>query len=244
MKSLKFSRQAGERAKVAVRSMNPEVDPVGAIIGERGSRISSIVKKLEGERIDIIKYSDDINEFVSNALAPAKVISVLPKRNDDGEIIDGHVIVITPNKHQTLAIGRRGINARLSVELVDCRIDVMSIDDAKEAGLEIIWNGNVEESQLAAIESGERVQRGRPRNGMSPQRKAIKTDDIELDITSFTETMGMEEEQPEEISYDIDDSMFSEDELKAMEANFDFDSEIEDFETDEEYEKSINEETD
>lgn len=233
-----ISRIAGFRSKVAVRSNNPEVDPVGAIIGAAGSRIGTIVEKLQGEKLDIIQWTDNTNLYIANSLSPAKVIAVLDKKDDEGKTIEGHKIIITPNKHQTLAIGKQGSNARLSVELTNTRIDVISIDSAKEKGILFEWNGNVDESELAGIEAGIRQQR-KPTRNSAPN---IKSMDLELDITSFAEDIEMEtEKQHVDNGFEIEDTMFSEDELKQMEANFEFDSELGDFETDEEYEASVNE---
>lgn len=235
-----ISRVAGERSKVAVKSNNPEVDPIGAIIGAGGTRINTIVDKLEGEKLDIIQWSEDLNTFVVNALAPAKVISITDKRDAEGNIVEGHKIAITPNRHQTLAIGRQGSNARLAVELTNVRVDIVSINEAKEKGMEILWNGNVTESMLESIESGERPQRQQTRTNSSP---SFKSKDLDLDMTSFAESIETESnemEALEEPTFEMDDSMFSEEELKQMEANFEFDSELEDFESDEEYEEAIN----
>jgi len=69
-------------------------------------------------------------------MAPAKVIGIVDKKDADGKVIEGHKVVITPNKHQTLAIGKRGSNARLAVELTSTRLDIVSIDEAKEKGIE------------------------------------------------------------------------------------------------------------
>ena len=235
-----ISRIAGLRSKVAVKSNNPEVDPVGAIIGAAGSRINAIVDKLEGEKLDIITWSEDINTFVANALAPAKVISIFDKKDEEGNIIDGHKVIVTPNRHQTLAIGKQGSNARLAVELTNTRVDVISLDSAKENSIDIIWNGNIVESELEGIESGIRQQRAPKRMSTGP---SFKADDLNSDMTSFTENIEFDDnvEEINEDTFAIEDDMFSEDELKQMEANFEFDTELEDFETDEEYTKSVNE---
>ncbi|MDR3314797.1 MAG: transcription termination factor NusA [Oscillospiraceae bacterium] len=115
------AREAGSRSKVAVASSEPDVDPVGACIGARGSRVERIVDILGGEKIDVVKYSDDPAEFVAAALAPAEVISVT--------VIDGdeHTCRITvPDSKLSLAIGNKGQNARLAARLTTWKIDIKS----------------------------------------------------------------------------------------------------------------------
>ena len=111
------SREAGVRSKVAVFSRDPDVDPVGACIGNRGMRIAGIVDELRGEKIDIIQYSEQTEEFVAAALAPAKVISV----EMTGE--RACRVLVDPDQ-LSLAIGREGLNARLAARLTGCKIDI------------------------------------------------------------------------------------------------------------------------
>ena len=111
------SREAGVRSKVAVYSRDEDVDPVGACIGNRGMRIAGIVEELCGEKIDIIPYSEQIEDFVAAALAPAKVISV----EMTGE--RACRVLVEPDQ-LSLAIGREGLNARLAARLTGCKIDI------------------------------------------------------------------------------------------------------------------------
>ena len=114
-----ISREAGQRTKMAVWSKNPDVDPVGACIGPRGSRVASIVEELNGEKIDIVRYSDDPAEFISAALSPANVIKV--------DILDEEkksCRVIVPDHQLSLAIGNKGQNARLTARLTGYNIDI------------------------------------------------------------------------------------------------------------------------
>ena len=111
------SREAGVRSKVAVLSRDPDVDAVGACIGNRGMRIAGIVDELRGEKIDIIPYSEQTEEFVAAALAPAKVISV----EMTGE--RACRVLVDPDQ-LSLAIGREGLNARLAARLTGCKIDI------------------------------------------------------------------------------------------------------------------------
>ncbi len=113
------SRQAGSRTKLAVWSANPEIDAVGACIGIRGARVNTIVEELKGEKIDIVKYSDDPVAFISEALSPSKVVKV--------EIIseEPKVCKVTvPDSQLSLAIGNKGQNVRLAAKLTGWKIDI------------------------------------------------------------------------------------------------------------------------
>lgn len=113
------SREAGSRTKIAVYSKDDEIDPIGACIGPKGQRVSNIVDALGGEKIDIVKYSDDVAEFVSAALAPASVCSV--------EILDEDARfcrATVPDDQLSLAIGNKGQNVRLAAKLTGWKIDI------------------------------------------------------------------------------------------------------------------------
>jgi N utilization substance protein A len=112
------AREPGERTKIAVASRDPDVDPVGACVGIKGSRVQAVVQELKGEKIDIVPYSEDIAKFVCNAIAPADVVRVLiDERNETIELI-------VPDDQLSLAIGRRGQNVRLASQLVEWKIDI------------------------------------------------------------------------------------------------------------------------
>ncbi|MBQ2767213.1 MAG: transcription termination/antitermination protein NusA [Clostridia bacterium] len=111
------AREAGSRTKIAVMSRDPDVDPVGACIGNHGMRIAGIIEELRGEKIDIVKYSESLEEFVAAALAPAAVRSVTM----DGE--RSCRVTIAPDQ-LSLAIGKGGQNARLAAHLTGCKIDI------------------------------------------------------------------------------------------------------------------------
>ncbi|HEX2463422.1 MAG TPA: transcription termination factor NusA [Thermoanaerobaculia bacterium] len=121
-------RAPGERAKVAVYSRERDVDPVGACVGMKGSRVQSIIRELRGEKIDIIEHSDDLVTFAQSALAPAKITRVSVTHH--GEI--PHLDVIVEDEQLSLAIGKRGQNVRLASELLNCKIDVKSESDVKD----------------------------------------------------------------------------------------------------------------
>ena len=127
-----ISRVAGSRSKIAVMSHDPNVDAIGACIGARKSRISAVVEELNGEKIDIIPYSEDPEEFIARALAPAQVISV--KLLTGGENPSCRVVV--PVNQLSLAIGNKGQNARLAAGLTGYKIDIISDVQARELAAE------------------------------------------------------------------------------------------------------------
>src|SRR2546422_2810517 len=119
------AREAGERAKVAVASTKRDVDPIGACVGLRGTRIQVISRELRGEKIDIIEWSHDPATFVARALSPAKVSSVVINEAAGGEG-QPSALVIVPDNQLSLAIGKKGQNARLAAKLTGMRIDIKS----------------------------------------------------------------------------------------------------------------------
>jgi N utilization substance protein A len=125
------AREAGERAKVAVASTKRDIDPIGACVGLRGTRIQVISRELRGEKIDIVEWSPDPVTFVSRALSPAKVSSVTLGESD----VEGgqrSVLVIVPDSQLSLAIGKRGQNARLAAKLTGLRVDIKSESEVEE----------------------------------------------------------------------------------------------------------------
>jgi transcription termination/antitermination protein NusA len=122
-----IAREAGSRSKVAVRSLRPEVDPIGACLGPKSSRIANVSDNLRGEKIDVIRWDTDPQAFIMNALAPAKVISV--ELFED----DGVALVVVPDYQLSLAIGRDGQNVRLAARLTGWRLDIASETEAEEA---------------------------------------------------------------------------------------------------------------
>lgn len=115
-----ISREAGSRTKIAVWSNDPEVEPMGACVGPRGTRVQSIVNELRNEKIDIIKWSKDPKEFIANALSPAKVLEVIIEDNGNS------CKVIVEDNQLSLAIGKEGQNVRLAAKLTGWKIDIKS----------------------------------------------------------------------------------------------------------------------
>ncbi|MEI5906216.1 transcription termination factor NusA [Bacillus spongiae] len=123
------AREAGDRSKISVYADNPEVDPVGACVGARGGRVQAIVNELKGEKIDIVEWSEDPVEFVANALSPSKVLEVQVNEEEKA------TTVIVPDYQLSLAIGKRGQNARLAAKLTNWKIDIKSETDARALGI-------------------------------------------------------------------------------------------------------------
>lgn len=126
------ARDAGNRTKIAVYSENPNVDPVGACIGEHGSRINRIIEELNGEKIDIVKYESDEARFIENALSPARNLHVFVTDEKKKE-----ALVIANDDNLSLAIGKKGMNVKLAARLTHFKIDVETIEQAKEKGISI-----------------------------------------------------------------------------------------------------------
>lgn len=124
-----ISREAGDRSKISVYASDPEVDPVGSCVGPKGQRVQAIVDELHGEKIDIVEWSEDPVVYVSNALSPSKVIDVLIDEENNA------TTVIVPDDQLSLAIGKRGQNARLAAKLTGWKIDIKSETVAKEEGI-------------------------------------------------------------------------------------------------------------
>jgi transcription termination/antitermination protein NusA len=139
--------EPGDRAKVAVASMDRDVDPVGACVGMKGSRINSIIRELRGEKIDIVQWSDDPAHYAANALNPAKISKVL--------VIDPaekRMEVIVEEKQQSLAIGKKGQNVRLASKLIGWQIDVKSEEQKKQEVLSVMESLTSSSTSLSELE--------------------------------------------------------------------------------------------
>jgi len=124
-----ISREAGYRTKIAVASTDPNVDPVGACIGPRGSRIQTIVNELKNEKIDIIRYTEDPAEYITNALSPARIISVQVYEDATQR---REALVVVPNDQLSLAIGKEGQNVRLAHRLTGWKIEIKSLSQYEQ----------------------------------------------------------------------------------------------------------------
>jgi N utilization substance protein A len=128
-----LAREPGHRSKIAVASNDQMIDPVGACVGARGSRVRNITNELRSERIDVVPYSDDPVEFIQSALQPARVREV---RLDEEE---GIATVIVHDQQLSLAIGKEGQNARLAARLTGWRIDIRSENEGNDEVVEEVW---------------------------------------------------------------------------------------------------------
>lgn len=193
-----IAREAGDRSKVAVVSNDANIDAVGTCVGPRGSRVQRIVDELKGENMDIVQWSDDMATFISNALNPADVLSV--------HFVPGETscVVVVPENHLSLAIGKRGQNARLAAKLTNHKIDIKS-----EADFE------------AYVQTEEYAERFAEKELVDEDVDSILAEDIETveDYEAVTEgSTSIDEEDllaiddleegnvgPEAIEYQIDD---------------------------------------
>ena len=142
-----IAREAGDRTKMAVKSNDPNDDPVGTCVGEKGARVQNVVNELGGENIDIVKYEEDPSDFIANALNPAEVIAV--QFGDDED--EKSALVIVPDYQLSLAIGKKGQNVRLAARLTGYKIDIRP-----ESEVEFVdENSSDSDSEDAADESQE-----------------------------------------------------------------------------------------
>ncbi len=146
-------REAGFRSKIAVKSLDSAVDPVGACVGPKGSRVQAVVDELRGEKIDVIPWSDDAISFVANSLQPARVSRVTLYEDDRS------AVVVVPDSQLSLAIGKEGQNARLAAKLTGWKIDIKSETQARE---------------MQEVEQRQREERERERAKMTPEQRRPK----------------------------------------------------------------------
>ena len=123
------AREAGDRSKISVYSDNPDIDAVGACVGSKGARVEAVVEELGGEKIYIFQWDEDPKVFVRNALSPSQVLEVIVDEENQS------TVVVVPDYQLSLAIGKRGQNARLAAKLTSWKIDIKSESDAREAGI-------------------------------------------------------------------------------------------------------------
>ncbi|MFH1367058.1 MAG: transcription termination factor NusA [Patescibacteria group bacterium] len=170
------SREAGSRTKIAVKSNQKNIDPVGSCVGQRGSRVQTIISEIGGEKIDIIQYSDDPVEFITNALSPAKILSI--KLNEKEKTATAEV----KEDQLSLAIGKAGQNVRLAAKLTGWRIDIISGEKNEEK--EKAKNEEKEESEK--IKDGEKP---------AEAKKEDKTSETGKNEKIITEDKSKEEEK-------------------------------------------------
>lgn len=153
-----IAREAGDRTKVAVKSDNPDVDPVGTCVGPKGARVQNIVTELHGENIDIVKYEEDASDYIANALNPAEVIAVQFDEENKS------CLVIVPDYQLSLAIGKKGQNVRLAARLTGYKIDIKPesevefVDEDTDADYDDVEDATVATDETAAVETDDVVE--------------------------------------------------------------------------------------
>ncbi len=180
-----IAREAGSRSKIAVYTEEEGIDPIGSCVGQKGTRVNAIIEELGGEKVDIIEWSEDMEEFIKAALSPAKVISV-----ELGEE-EQKATVIVPDDQLSLAIGKRGQNVRLAVKLTNWDLDVISADESRVPGEdapdENLEEGSVEEVEKKMQEVEEKMEK--MEKDMKDVKEDVeeKTSDKESEIEEKTE---------------------------------------------------------
>jgi len=206
-----ISREAGSRTKLAVYSKKPDVDAVGACVGQNGYRVNVIVEELRGEKIDIINWSDDPKEYIAAALSPSKVLAV--------ELIDNDksAKVVVPDYQLSLAIGKEGQNVRLAAKLTGWRIDIKSQSQAAETGYlkssdyfdfgeDARYDGEYEEDELYEDEEYEDGEYYDEEESYEDEGEYYEEDEEYYDEDSYEEDEYLEED-----SYDDNDEGYNHD---------------------------------
>ena len=190
-----IAREAGERTKMAVYSHNENIDPIGACIGPRGQRVQVIIDELHGEKIDIFEWSEDVSELIKNALSPAEVLAVIPSEEKKGGLL-----VIVADHQLSLAIGKRGKNARLAVKLTGRKIDIKAQSDVDAAGID--WKEIAQQQRADFLrqqqEEKQRLQQERFAS-MNAQQDIASVEDADFDYDDQIEEDFIEQTQAEPV---------------------------------------------
>ncbi|MEZ4599263.1 MAG: transcription termination factor NusA [Syntrophotaleaceae bacterium] len=182
------AREAGSRTKIAVASYDQDVDPVGACVGMRGSRVQNVVSELRGEKIDIIPWTPDVARFVCSALAPAEVTRIYIDNEDQS------LEVIVPDDQLSLAIGKKGQNVRLAAKLTGWNIDIKSETRAAEAALEE-FSGEKAGKKTAKETAAENAGEANPEESSpATEQTATPAEDV-AEVVAGEETSGVESEE-------------------------------------------------
>ena len=192
-----IAREAGERTKMAVVAHDQNVDAIGSCIGPRGQRVQAIIDELHGEKIDIFEWSENITELVKNALAPAEVIAVIPGYDKKA------LTVVVEGSQLSLAIGKKGKNARLAVKLTDRKIDIKTREDLEEKGIDYVTLMQEYEAELAK-ERAEKAARAIAEAKAKAEKEAAEA--VEDDYDAFEDEEIIEdvvEEVEEEVVEEV-----------------------------------------
>lgn len=203
------SREPGERSKMAVYTSNENIDPIGSCVGPKGSRVKNVVDELNGEMIDIILWNSDPVVFISNALSPSEVkhVSIDEEKHS--------ALVIVPDDQLSLAIGKRGQNARLAVRLTGWKIDIKSLSEAKELGLIDLPETVAEPETLVDDDfekefAQEMMEESHEEEIVEPQETTneVVTDSYDDDFDDFDDYDDEYSKYDEEIDYDEYDKYY------------------------------------
>lgn len=173
-----IAREAGDRTKIAVKSNDPNIDPVGTLVGPKGSRVQTIVNELGGENIDVVKYEDDPSDFIANALNPAEVIAV---QFGDEDEESKQALVIVPDYQLSLAIGKRGQNVRLAARLTGYKIDIKPESQVEFVDEDSSDNSSDEEVNTQDLDTTENFDAEREADEFDPDLTNGEDIDSQLD---------------------------------------------------------------
>jgi N utilization substance protein A len=224
-----IAREAGARTKIAVHAVDEHLDPVGSLVGQRGVRVSTVMSELGGEKIDIIEWSPEIEEFIEDALSPAQVLEIkieAEPNEEEGE--RGHAIAEVAGDQQSLAIGRGGQNVRLAAKLTGWKIDIISANTGEELA-EADADGSVELEAPADTAAGTdaEVLESEDATTNKPDLEAVLEEIEETkdrDMTDGAEAEGEDEvDTPEEAEEEM-----AEGEKESEERNSESEAESED----------------
>ncbi len=179
-----IAREPGKRTKIAVLSSDSDVDPVGACVGMKGSRVQMVVQELRGERIDIIEYSDDRQRFVANSMKPANIESVELDNNND------RALLVVQDDELALAIGKNGLNAKLASQLTGCEIDIITESQLNEREMQA-------KKELASIPS--LIEENKLIDALLVKGIISRHDILNAGVETLAEIDGIDEELAEKI---------------------------------------------
>ncbi len=186
-----IAREAGERTKMAVFSKRDDVDPIGACIGPRGSRVQVVIEELKGEKIDIFEWKENVVELIKNALSPAKVLAVLPSVEKNG------ILVVVDDDQLSLAIGKKGKNARLAVRLTGKKIDIKSKSDMIAEGRDYDKEADIYRIEVEAKIAERNAKRLQEERERQAQLELEKQQAYERLVEDFSEKYDEVEEDDE-----------------------------------------------
>ena len=194
-----IAREAGDRTKIAVKSNDPNIDPVGTCVGQRGARVQNVVNELDGENIDVVKYEEDPSDYIANALNPAEVIAVQFGDEDN----EKSALVIVPDYQLSLAIGKKGQNVRLAARLTGYKIDIRpesevefvdeSSEQAEKENEQAETTDSVEDSSNSASKINSDFAEGDESDGESTTSQETESEDKLQDKVTDGETVDSTE---------------------------------------------------